>query len=171
MSKKASTDSPLDLGQYITKQTGADSTTVTDNTVPEQRDAVQTNKDKVQKTSRSKRKATKATIQAFNDELAGTLIENFMRYDRISGSCQAVTIPVDVSEKLQEFVKKYHRRLSARSIVSALIETFISDYDGDSVMQQFLNRIHYTPPTEKEIQNREKNARKARELRSRKNTE
>lgn len=169
MSKKATTESPLDIGKYITQQTDGTTDQQTDNVVKEDKEKTPST-GKVQRNIKSKKKSTRTTAKDFSEDLSNSIVENFIRYDRISGECLPVTIPVDVSERLQEFVKKYHRRLSARSIVTALIETFISDFDGNGVMQQFLDRIHYVPPTEKELAIREKNALKAREQRAKKNS-
>lgn len=159
MSKKTTSESALDLSSYITTQTGQEgqpnSPAANIETIPSE------------KPKKRKVKMQTPARAALSDDFAGTLVENFIRYDRISGQCLPVTIPVDVSERLQEFVRKYRRRLSARSIVTALVETFISGA-GDEVMGRFLDRIHYIPPTEEELAAREKNAKRAREQRTQK---
>ena len=65
----------------------------------------------------------------------------------------------------QEISEKYHKRLSARAITQALLETFFNEFDGEDTVDEFMRRIHYVAPSEKELAARKIAAEKAREAR------
>ena len=67
--------------------------------------------------------------------------------------------------RLQEISEKYHKRLSARAITQALLETFFNEFDGEDTVDEFMRRIHYVAPSEKELAARKIAAEKAREAR------
>ena len=106
-------------------------------------------------------KAGHTVSKAFADQL----INNYLRYDKSSEKGKPIYVSSDLVNRLQEISEKYHKRLSARAITQALLETFFNEFDGEDTVDEFMRRIHYVAPSEKELAARKIAAEKAREAR------
>lgn len=114
-----------------------------------------------QKAPKRAGKAGHTVSKAFADQL----INNYLRYDKSSEKGKPIYVSSDLVNRLQEISEKYHKRLSARAITQALLETFFNDFDGEETVDEFMRRIHYVAPSEKELAARKIAAEKAREAR------
>ncbi len=117
----------------------------------------------VQKQKPAKRaaKSGRSVSKAFSDMLIG----NYLRYDKSSEKGKPIYVSADLADRLQAISEKYHKRLSARAITQALLETFFNDFDGEETVDEFMRRIRYVAPSEKELAARKVAAEKAREAR------
>ena len=106
-------------------------------------------------------KAGHTVSKAFADQL----INNYLRYDKSSEKGKPIYVSSDLVNRLQEISEKYHKRLSTRAITQALLETFFNEFDGEDTVDEFMRRIHYVAPSEKELAARKIAAEKAREAR------
>ncbi len=103
-------------------------------------------------------KTGRSISKAFSDQL----INNYLRYDKSSEKGKPIYVSSDLVERLQVISEKYYKRLSARAITQALLETFFNDFDGEETVDEFMRRIHYVAPSEKELAARKVAAEKAR---------
>ncbi|GEM_PF-1730818 len=111
-----------------------------------------------QKAAKRPAKAGRSISKAFSDQL----INNYLRYDKSSEKGKPIYVSSDLVERLQVISEKYYKRLSARAITQALLETFFNDFDGEETVDEFMRRIHYVAPSEKELAARKVAAEKAR---------
>lgn len=98
-------------------------------------------------------------------DVTDKIIEGCLIFDNSSDKGKAVRIPSILLDKLQEYSDKYDRRLSVRTMVAALVQTFVYDYDGEEVIDKFMEIIHYVKLTPEELEKRRKAAEKAKEKR------
>lgn len=115
-----------------------------------------------------KPKATKRpakTGRSISKTFSDQLITNYLRYDKSSEKGKPIYVSSDLVERLQAISEKYYKRLSARAITQALLETFFNDFDGEETVDEFMRRIHYVAPSERELAARKVAAEKAREAR------
>lgn len=106
-------------------------------------------------------KSGRSISKTFSDQL----ITNYLRYDKSSEKGKPIYVSSDLVERLQAISEKYYKRLSARAITQALLETFFNDFDGEETVDEFMRRIHYVAPSERELAARKVAAEKAREAR------
>ncbi len=106
-------------------------------------------------------KTGRSISKTFSDQL----ITNYLRYDKSSEKGKPIYVSSDLVERLQAISEKYYKRLSARAITQALLETFFNDFDGEETVDEFMRRIHYVAPSERELAARKVAAEKAREAR------
>lgn len=111
-----------------------------------------------QKAAKRPAKTGRTISKAFSDQL----INNYLRYDKSSEKGKPIYVSSDLVERLQVISEKYYKRLSARAITQALLETFFNDFDGEETVDEFMRRIHYVAPSEKELAARKVAAEKAR---------
>ncbi len=116
----------------------------------------------VSKTISKPRKKGKPISKSFSDKI----IENYLRYDKSSEKGKPIYVSNDLIVRLQEISEKYYKRLSARAIAQALIETFFNEFDGEKTIDDFMDRIHYVAPSEKELEARKVAAAKAKQARA-----
>lgn len=108
------------------------------------------------------KKKLKPISKVFSDEI----IENYLRYDKSSEKGKPIYVSSELINRLQEISEKYHKRLSARAITQALLETFFNEFDGETTVDNFMERIHYVAPSEEELEARRIAAEKARQVRA-----
>ena len=106
-------------------------------------------------------KSGRSISKTFSDQL----ITNYLRYDKSSEKGKPIYVSSDLVERLQAISEKYYKRLSARAITQALLETFFNDFNGEETVDEFMRRIHYVAPSERELAARKVAAEKAREAR------
>ncbi len=106
-------------------------------------------------------KTGRSISKAFSDQL----INNYLRYDKSSEKGKPIYVSSDLVERLQAISEKYHKRLSARAVTQALLETFFNDFDGEETVDEFMRRIRYVAPSEKELAARQVATEKARQAR------
>ena len=111
-----------------------------------------------QKPAKRSAKAGRSISKAFSDQL----VTNYLRYDKSSEKGKPIYVSSDLVDRLQEISEKYYKRLSARAITQALLETFFNDFDGEETVDDFMRLIHYVAPSEKELAARKVAAEKAR---------
>lgn len=103
--------------------------------------------------------------KTYSKDMTDSIIDGCIAFDRTSDKGKAVQIPASLLDGLKKFSEKYNRRLSVRTMISALINTFINDYDGEEVIDKFMERVHYVQPSEEELKARKKAAAKAKAMR------
>lgn len=91
--------------------------------------------------------------------------DNIFSYDRSPDRGKPVYISSALLQKLQELSEKHYRRISVRTLVQSVLETFMS-YDADKAVSDFLKKINFKVPTDKELEVKKKAAKKARERRA-----
>lgn len=103
--------------------------------------------------------------KSFPKDITESIIEGCITYDKSSDRGKAVRIPSSLIDVLQEYCDKYYKRLSVRTMVAALIQAFVNDYNGEEVIDKFMERVHYVAPTEEELAARKEAAEKAKAMR------
>ncbi len=116
----------------------------------------------VNKTKKTSAKAKKKIAKPFSNQL----IENYLRYDKSSEKGKPIYVSAKLVARLQEISEKHYKRLSARAIAQALLETFFNDFEGEDTINAFMERIHYEAPSEEELEARKKAAEKAKQNRA-----
>lgn len=111
-----------------------------------------------QKPAKRPSKTGRSISKTFSDQL----ITNYLRYDKSSEKGKPIYVSSDLVERLQVISEKYYKRLSARAITQALLETFFNDFDGEETVDEFMRRIRYVAPSERELAARKVAAEKAR---------
>ncbi len=111
-----------------------------------------------QKLAKRPSKTGRSISKTFSDQL----ITNYLRYDKSSEKGKPIYVSSDLVERLQVISEKYYKRLSARAITQALLETFFNDFDGEETVDEFMRRIRYVAPSERELAARKVAAEKAR---------
>lgn len=123
-----------------------------------------------------KQKSTRASVKrqpvnkksdkkSFPRDITESIIEGCITFDKSSDRGKAVRIPSVLIDVLQDYCDKYYKRLSVRTMVSALIQTFVNDFNGEEVIDKFMDRVHYVAPTEEELAARKEAAEKAKAMR------
>lgn len=107
----------------------------------------------------------KASKKSLPESISNSIIEGCIAYDKTSDKGKAVRIPAALLDELQSISDKYYKRLSVRTMVSALIQTFVNDFNGEEVIDKFMDRVHYVAPTEEELEARKEAAEKAKAMR------
>lgn len=161
--KRPAVENPLedmDITNLVRSITSEGSTTVA---APEEDDNDDETPVVAQKPKAAKRtvKSGRSVTKAFSD----VLISNYLRYDKSSEKGKPIYVSADLADRLQAISEKYHKRLSARAITQALLETFFNDFDGEETVDEFMRRIRYVAPSDKELAARKIAAEKAREAR------
>ena len=95
------------------------------------------------------------------------LNSNLTRYNGNSEKGKPVYLPVALIERLQELSNRHYKRLSARALAAAILDTILNTCNSEEILDNYMESIHYTPPTAEEIKARNVAAEKAKAARAR----
>lgn len=98
--------------------------------------------------------------------LLDNLNSNITRYNGNSEKGKPVYMPVAVVERLQKLSNRHYKRVSARAIATAILDTVLTSCNPEEIMDTYMNSIQYTPPTEEELSARATAAERARAARA-----
>ena len=92
---------------------------------------------------------------------------NFTRFNGNSEKGKPVYLPVALIERLQELSNRHYKRLSARALAAAILDTILNTCKPEEILDIYMESIHYVPPTAEEIKARNVAAEKAKAARAR----
>ena len=95
------------------------------------------------------------------------LNSNLTRYNGNSEKGKPVYLPVALIERLQELSNRHYKRLSARALAAAILDTILNTCKPEEILDIYMESIHYVPPTAEEIKARNVAAEKAKAARAR----
>ena len=95
------------------------------------------------------------------------LNSNLTRFNGNSEKGKPVYLPVALIERLQELSNRHYKRLSARALAAAILDTILNTCNSEEILDNYMESIHYTPPTAEEIKARNVAAEKAKAARAR----
>ena len=104
-------------------------------------------------------KLPKSILEALNS--------NLTRYNGNSEKGKPVYLPVAIIERLQELSNRHYKRLSARALAAAILDTILNTCNPEEMLDNYMESIHYIPPTEEELEARFAAAEKAKAARAR----
>lgn len=91
---------------------------------------------------------------------------NLTRYNGNSEKGKPVYLPVALIERLQELSNRHYKRISARALAAAILDTVINHCKPEEILDIYMESIHYVPPTAEEIKARNVAAEKAKAARA-----
>ena len=94
------------------------------------------------------------------------LNSNLTRYNGNSEKGKPVYLPVALIERLQELSNRHYKRLSARALAAAILDTILNTCNSEEILDIYMESIHYVPPTAEEIKARNVAAEKAKAARA-----
>ena len=95
------------------------------------------------------------------------LNSNLTRFNGNPEKGKPVYLPVALIERLQELSNRHYKRLSARALAAAILDTILNTCNSEEILDNYMESIHYTPPTAEEIKARNVAAEKAKAARAR----
>ena len=95
------------------------------------------------------------------------LNSNLTRFNGNSEKGKPVYLPVALIERLQELSNRHYKRLSARALAAAILDTILNTCNPEEILDNYMESIHYIPPTEEELEARFAAAEKAKAARAR----
>ena len=104
-------------------------------------------------------KLPKSILEVLNSKLT--------RYNGNSEKGKPVYLPVALIERLQELSNRHYKRLSARALAAAILDTILNTCNSEEILDIYMESIHYVPPTAEEIKARNVAAEKAKAARAR----
>lgn len=93
------------------------------------------------------------------------LNSNLTRYNGNSEKGKPVYLPVAIIERLQELSNRHYKRLSARALAAAILDTILNTCKPEEILDMYMESIHYVPPTSEELEARAAAAEKAKAAR------
>ena len=108
-----------------------------------------------------------ATANKLPKSVLDVLNTNLTRYNGNSEKGKPVYLPVALIERLQELSNRHYKRLSARALAAAILDTILNTCNSEEILDNYMESIHYTPPTAEEIKARNVAAEKAKAARAR----
>ena len=94
------------------------------------------------------------------------LTANLTRYNGNSEKGKPVYLPVAIVERLQELSNRHYKRVSARALTAAILDTILNTCKPEEILDNYMESIHYTPPTSEELEARVVAAKKAKAARA-----
>lgn len=107
-----------------------------------------------------------ATANKLPKSVLDVLNTNLTRYNGNSEKGKPVYIPVALIERLQELSNRHYKRLSARALAAAILDTILNTCNSEEILDNYMESIHYTPPTAEELEARFAAAEKAKAARA-----
>lgn len=98
--------------------------------------------------------------------LVDNILTNITKYNGNSEKGKPVYMPAAVVERLQELSNRHYKRVSARAIATAILDTVLSHCSPEEILDTYMQLIQYTPPTAEELEARAAAAEKARKFRA-----
>ena len=106
-----------------------------------------------------------ATANKLPKSFLDVLNSNLTRYNGNSEKGKPVYLPVAIIERLQELSNRHYKRLSARALAAAILDTILNTCKPEEILDNYMESIHYIPPTEEELEARFAAAEKAKAAR------
>ena len=94
------------------------------------------------------------------------LNSNLTRFNGNPEKGKPVYLPVALIERLQELSNRHYKRVSARALAAAILDTILNTCNSEEILDNYMESIHYTPPTAEEIKARNVAAEKAKAARA-----
>ena len=91
---------------------------------------------------------------------------NLTRYNGNSEKGKPVYLPVAIVERLQELSNRHYKRVSARALAAAILDTILNTCKPEEILDVYMESIHYVPPTTEELKARVAAAEKAKAVRA-----
>ena len=110
--------------------------------------------------------STPGTSGKLPKSVLDVLNTNLTRYNGNSEKGKPVYLPVALIERLQELSNRHYKRLSARALAAAILDTILNTCNPEEMLDNYMESIHYIPPTEEEIEARVAAAKKAKAARA-----
>lgn len=126
--------------------------------------------EKSEKSAKSKSDApesTSATSGKLPKSILDVLNSNLTRFNGNPEKGKPVYLPVALIERLQELSNRHYKRVSARALAAAILDTILNTCNSEEILDNYMESIHYTPPTEEELEARFAAAEKAKAARAR----
>ena len=111
--------------------------------------------------------STPGTSGKLPKSVLDVLNTNLTRYNGNSEKGKPVYLPVALIERLQELSNRHYKRLSARALAAAILDTILNTCNPEEILDNYMESIHYIPPTEEELEARFAAAEKAKAARAR----
>ena len=111
--------------------------------------------------------STPGTSGKLPKSVLDVLNTNLTRYNGNSEKGKPVYLPVALIERLQELSNRHYKRLSARALAAAILDTILNTCNTEEILDNYMESIHYIPPTEEELEARFAAAEKAKAARAR----
>ena len=92
-----------------------------------------------------------ATANKLPKSVLDVLNTNLTRYNGNSEKGKPVYLPVALIERLQELSNRHYKRLSARALAAAILDTILNTCKPEEILDIYMESIHYVPPTAGEI--------------------
>ena len=110
--------------------------------------------------------STPGTSGKLPKSVLDVLNTNLTRYNGNSEKGKPVYLPVALIERLQELSNRHYKRLSARALAAAILDTILNTCKPEEILDIYMESIHYVPPTAEEIKARNVAAEKAKAARA-----
>ena len=110
--------------------------------------------------------STPGTSGKLPKSVLDVLNTNLTRYNGNSEKGKPVYLPVALIERLQELSNRHYKRLSARALAAAILDTILNTCKPEEILDMYMESIHYVPPTAEEIKARNVAAEKAKAARA-----
>ena len=125
--------------------------------------------EKSEKSVKSKQapESTTATSGKLPKSILDVLNSNLTRFNGNPEKGKPVYLPVALIERLQELSNRHYKRVSARALAAAILDTILNTCNSEEILDNYMESIHYTPPTEDELKARNAAAEKAKAARAR----
>ena len=107
-----------------------------------------------------------ATSGKLPKSVLDVLNSNLTRFNGNSEKGKPVYLPVALIERLQELSNRHYKRLSARALAAAILDTILNTCKPEEILDMYMESIHYVPPTAEEIKARNVAAEKAKAARA-----
>ena len=118
--------------------------------------------------SATPKSAPEATISGkLPKSILDVLNSNLTRFNGNPEKGKPVYLPVALIERLQELSNRHYKRVSARALAAAILDTILNTCNSEEILDNYMESIHYTPPTEDELKARNVAAEKAKAARAR----
>ena len=123
--------------------------------------------EKSEKSAKPKSTVSESTISGkLPKSILDVLNSNLTRFNGNPEKGKPVYLPVALIERLQELSNRHYKRLSARALAAAILDTILNTCNPEEILDNYMESIHYIPPTEEEIEARVAAAKKAKAARA-----
>ena len=124
-----------------------------------------------EKTVKSAKPKSTVSESATSGKLPKSVLDvlntNLTRYNGNSEKGKPVYLPGAIVERLQELSNRHYKRVSARALAAAILDTILNTCNPEEILDNYMESIHYIPPTEEELEARFAAAEKAKAARAR----
>lgn len=107
-------------------------------------------------------KGATSAVPSLPKKLSDKIMSNLTKFNGSSDTGKPIYVSTDIVEKLNDISNKYHRRISVRAIARAVLESFINDFNGEEVIDEYMKKIGFIEPSKEELAEKKELADKAR---------